>query len=41
MRTVWLKNPRPGAQPASEEDDHIHHVAEELSHFLDRILAQD
>lgn len=39
MRTIWLKNPRPGAQPEPEDAGHIHHVADELSDFLDLIVA--
>ena len=38
MRTVWLRNERPGAQPDPELDRHIQHVADELSDFLHAIL---
>ncbi len=38
MRTVWMKNARPGAVPDGDADDHIHHVAEELADFLVEIL---
>jgi putative hydrolase of the HAD superfamily len=39
MRTVWLRNDRPGAQPNGEDDSHIHHEADELSDFLKDVLA--
>ncbi len=34
MTTVWMKNTRPGAIPDSNNQSHIHHIAEELSDFL-------
>lgn len=40
MRTIWMKNDRAGAQPDGQNgDDHIHFVAEELTDFLELILA--
>jgi putative hydrolase of the HAD superfamily len=39
MRTVWLRNDRPGAQPADDDESHIHHRADELSDFLNEVLA--
>ena len=36
MRTVWMRNDRPGAQP--DGDDHIHHVADELAAFIQKIV---
>lgn len=38
MRTVWMKNDRPGAGP--DDGDHIHHIAEDLAEFLDQVLAE-
>lgn len=39
MGTVWLRNDRPGAQPLDADESHIHHTADELSDFLQAVLA--
>lgn len=36
MKTVWMKNDRPGAGP--DDGDHIHHIAEDLADFLGEVL---
>ena len=38
MRTIWMRNDRPSAQPGASAE-HIHHVADELADFLDEVLA--
>jgi putative hydrolase of the HAD superfamily len=38
MTTVWVKNGRPNAQ-IGPDDDFVHHVAEELCPWLDRVVV--
>lgn len=38
MRTVWMQNDRPGAGP--DGGDHIHHIADDLTAFLDQVLEK-
>ncbi|MEQ9125916.1 MAG: pyrimidine 5'-nucleotidase [Alphaproteobacteria bacterium] len=38
MRTVWMRNDRPAAQPEPEAA-HIHHVADELAEFIHEVVG--
>ncbi len=39
MRTVWMRNDRPSAQPEPDDTAHIHHVADELAEFIGEIVG--
>jgi len=39
MRTIWLRNDRPSAQPLTDDRDHIHHETDELADFLEEVLG--
>jgi putative hydrolase of the HAD superfamily len=39
MRTIWMRNDRPAAQPESEADEHIHFIVDDLADFLAEIVA--